>query len=324
MPRRPMRIPVADAIQILQEVCRGVDPSSLGLSLTPEGRLDLREIAIPGLRSRQTASTTLGPVPFVSRKPTLKACHLRRVDLSGASLADTIWKGVIFEDTKLARARVRGVTFASGAMSSVDFAGADLRDSAWGQYGVDGPVIEACDFTDADLSGSHYSHPLFVDCKFVRTKMAGIDFRGARFERCTFEGRFVELWFNRRFADPDPEVAALENRLKGVDFSKAELIRPRFLGIDLGHVKLPTAGYLHVSQPQAVFSTALSEIEHGWEPGAARKMASDYLRRVTANELREDVPLFLLREADFLESRLGVEVGARVLGEIRRAMNAPR
>lgn len=313
---------MTDPLRVLQDLGRGVDPSSLGLAMTTEGRTDLRQLTLPALRARHMASTPVGPVQYVKRKPTLQGCRLRKVDLSAASIADSYWQDVTLEDVTLARARARGVTFASGSMEGVSFTGADLRDSAWGQYGVAGPDVSRTDFTGADLRHSHHSHPSFTDCRFVRTRMEQIDFRGARFQACTFEGRFVDLRFRGRFDDPDPAVAALVNPMREVDFSQAELVNCAFLGIDLRNVRLPIAGYLHIPRPRIAFSRALERVEREWPPGPEREKAAKYLRWVLAYPLRDDVPLYLQREADLLGPQLGPDLGARVLEELRRECSA--
>jgi hypothetical protein len=314
-----MRISMLDPVQAIREIGKGVDPASVALGYTDAGYIDLRGLVLPQVRIGGRINTPMGPVKLAHSKPIFKGCHLKKVDLSGATIADSYWEDFLFEDVRMERVNARGAAFSIGGMNQVTFAGADLRDSAWGHYGVAGPEVRTVDFTHADLRGAGCSHPLFSGCKFIQSRLDGIDFRGSRFEDCTFEGRFADLWFRERFRDPDPRVAALRNEMKNVDFSRAELVFPSFLGVDLRSAKLPATGHLRIPNPRAVFSRALEHVQQEWTAGEARDKAVSYLNKMIEYQFRQEIPLYVIRPRDLSESPLGDQVGAKIVRELERA-----
>jgi len=306
-------------VELIKRLGKGANPASLGLSLTSDGYLDLRNLKFPRPEVLAKIETPVGAVNYTRSKPILKRVRLKKADLTGSSIAHSVWEKATLVDVKMDSANMQGTSFEMGHLEAVSFRGVDLAGSVWGFRGRAGPTVVNCDFTDADLRHSHHSHPLYRNCRFIQTKLDEVDFRGSRFENCVFEGRLPDVWFRERFPDSNPFVAVLRNRMKNVDFSRAELVFVSFLGVDLTSCKLPAEGHMVIPRPRLVFRRALELVEREWQ-GSAREKAASYLNKMLQYQLKQDVPLNVIRPRDLVESPLGREVAERILHVLDRSI----
>lgn len=81
--------------------------------------------------------------------------------------------------------------------------------------------------------------------------------------------------------------------------------------------KLPTEGHLTIPRPRRVFLDALRRVERSWE-GPERERAAAYLRRMIQYQFKSDIPLWIFRPEDLMESPLGRNVADRVVRELER------
>lgn len=307
-----------DIVDVIRKLGGGAKPSSLGLGHTSEGYVDLRGVRLPTPTTVAEIETPLGPVDCVRDKPIFRRCTLRKVDMSGASLAGSYWQGAHWSDTKLDRADLRHTIVASGRIEGASFRKADLRGSGWGVYWKAGPVVSDSDFTDTDMRHTTYAHPLFRNCRFINSRLDEVDFRGSRFEACVFEGTLSDVWFRGSFRDPNPLVARLRNRMRNVDFSRAELVFPSFLDVDLSSCKLPSEGHLRIPRPRLTYRRALEIVEREWTGDAGEK-AKSYLGKMLQYQFPTDTPLYVFRPKDLSGSPLGREIAEGVTRELERA-----
>ena len=168
---------------------------------------------------------------------------------------NTSWRDLEFQDCDLSDAK-----FFKGSLTNCRFEKCDLtrtgfwelqvndvrlskcklRDSAPGGIDTMGVHIpnrfERVSFVRCDLRGSAHSCETYTDCIFSDCRLDRVDFHGAVFANCRFEGRLSEVMF--RSIDPTcPEMPP--NHLANCDFSKARLEGCSFVQIDLDKIILP-------------------------------------------------------------------------------------
>ena len=294
---------------------QGINPGKLGLSVRPDGMLDLTGLKFPSPTTVGRIEVQQGGTALIREgKPKLSGCTLTSVDLSRASIGESIWEELDFTRVWMNGVRARDVIFASGRMKEMSFHNADLRDSHWGKGGSLGPVVQAADFEAADFRGSTFTHPLFRNCRFVNARLKSVDFFGAAFEDCVFQGVLDDVWFHgwdqdRRFV----------NAMKNVDFSGAELIDVGFSdGIDLTTCRFPERGYLRIAHPRRAFKRALEIVMTEWR-GSEKETGRKYLQAMLDNHFREEQPLLVIRPEDYTNSPLGRTVGMGIVRALERA-----
>ncbi len=302
-------------METLVKLGQGTNQGKLGLSVRPDGMVDLTGLKFPSPTTVGRIKVQPGGTALIREgKPKLNHCTLTNVDVSRASIGESIWEELDFTRVWMNDAKARDVIFASGSMKEVSFHNADLRDSHWGKGGSFGPVVEGADFEGADFRGSTFSHPLFRECHFVNARLKSVDFFGAAFENCVFRGLLEDVSFHgwdqdRRFV----------NAMKNVDFSGAEL---RFVGfsngIDLTTCKFPDKGYMRVPHPQRTYQRALEIVLTEWQ-GTDKETGRKYLQAVLNNLFREEQPFDLMRPEDLIHSPLGRTVGMGIVRALERA-----
>jgi len=242
-----------------------------------------------------------GEVTRRPSRPIFEGLNLEKIDLSSSKIGDSLWVDVHLQNVRFANGDLRNATLSSGTLKTVSFAGSNLQGTHFGGRGVAGPLVADCDFSHAKLAPSTYSRQLFRDCRFSYAKLNGVNFRGARFEYCVFEGLLRNIQFQGRLADPNPAVATLENEMKGVDFSRADLHWVEFTdGIDLRTCTFPPEGYLRISDPKKAFKQAMGLIE-GRRTDESAKKAVWFLEQVE-KKFPEDQPLAVIRRSDLMDA----------------------
>jgi len=298
-----------NAAALIRALGRGQSAESLGLVRTEEDLVDLRGARIPQMKV----------ATGIPEREVFESLILKDIDLSKAALRDGVWQDCRLERVRFDGARLLGTSLRSGLITESSFRGASLRDTHWGLKTRPGPDVAGTDFSEADLRESTFDFPLFRDCRFSRTELRRVDFFGARFEGCVFEGLLDEVLFHGRWPWPeDPEVRDLRNPMTDVDFSRAELRWVEFdMGIDLSSCRLPTDGYLRVPRPRATYTSALRRIEREWT-GSARTAGAFFLENILKHH-PEEQPFTILRPRDLIESLMGHEVGGKLVDVIHEA-----
>lgn len=309
-----------DPVELISALGGGTDPSLLGLQRNPDGYINLRGLQFPLLQAEAKIRTPMGPVYYTKSKPILRRLRLARIDLSEAVMAHTYFERLCLRDVKMERADLRGTAFVSGRLRNVSFRGANLQGASFGARGVVGPTVFEVDFSEANLEHAALSHPIFRRCRFINARLDSVSFRGSRFEYCVFAGRLFEVQFMGRDKDPNPFIARLRNRMRGVDLAQTQLVFVLFAGIDLASCKLPAKEHMKIRQPGPVFDRAIENIGREWT-GSARDRAIAFLSGTVRFPLRKDVLMYVYRPRESIGLELGYEVAERVIRELRRAAN---
>jgi hypothetical protein len=152
------------------------------------------------------------------------------------------------------------------------FEGADLRGSALG--GVEGSKRNAflrVKFAKADLRKTVYVSCDMTGCGFADANLSQVDFQGAVFVDCVFEGELSEVTFNRLAFRGDMFPA---NEMRGVDFRRAELRGVEFRGLNMDDVVWPESrDHVVVSNYRAALERALIEL-NGHEDVPSRRLSA--------------------------------------------------
>jgi uncharacterized protein YjbI with pentapeptide repeats len=308
---------MTDAIRLLRRLGRGAKPSSLGLATTPDGYVDARNLRLPVSQPKARFSTPAGNLESAGDFAVFRRLRLRRIDLSGSRIADSLWLRCRLEDVNLDNADARMVLFSRGTLERVSFRRTDLSGSVWGTTGSSGPLVSDCAFIESQMVQSAYGHPLFRRCHF-NLLLDRAMFDGAEFEDCTFEGTLRNVWFDRTHHDPNPVVARRINTMKNVDFSRARMVSVSFMGIDLSSVTLPTKDCVVIHRPRTVFERAFHRVKSEWV-GQARKEAATFLEIQLASQIRIPDTAFIFNPNLYLEAALDPNTADRLLDEIRKA-----
>jgi uncharacterized protein YjbI with pentapeptide repeats len=174
-------------------------------------------------------------------------------------------------------------------------------------------TFESCSFAGTAFRGGDFGleDVRYVDCDFTGADLRKVDPGNARFERCTFDGAFIEGWIARcaqfvgcRFATtvrdtlfwgrPSECVERRDrNDFYDNDFSKARLIDTLFVhGIELDKQKLPEGDdYLILDGATARIAAARAEVEQ-WNDTGNRRVALANLQTLASHAQEQD-PLFV-------------------------------
>jgi len=96
------------------------------------------------------------------------------------------------------------------------------------------------DFSGADLRETVYKAAAFEKCIFRNSKLMKIDFQTSTFTDCVFEGELCDVLFYSRGFEGEAYPA---NEMINVDFSRAKLQDVGFRGLTLDRVKFPNDEY---------------------------------------------------------------------------------
>src|SRR5438309_5953046 len=307
---------MTDTVKVIRKLGRGARPTSLRLSTTHEGYVDARNFNLPTSAPTERIATPAGNLEIDRDFAVFRGLRLRKIDLSGSRIAHSLWLNCRLEDVKLDRADARLVAFSGGRLDKVSFRQTDLSGSAWGMTGRSGPVVSECVFIESSMTQSAYSHPLFRGCLFD-TLLERVNYRGSRFEDCTFAGTLKYVWFDRTYGD-NPSEGRQVNTMRNVDFSRARMVSVSFKGVDLSSVTLPATGHVVINRPRAVFETALRCVSAEWV-GDNRDEAKAFLETQLAYQVRIPDTTFVFHPHDFLEMSLSPQVAERLIQELESA-----
>jgi uncharacterized protein YjbI with pentapeptide repeats len=224
------------ATEVWRRLSAGQPLDGLGLG-EHNGRLDLREINAPEpdvLRQYSTASTD---VTEYGGYLAMRGVHLRRLDFSHAHLGcirilDSTLENCLFERAGCQDWRMWGTRVVGGS-----FVGADLRRSSLGAvHNGARNAFRGVTFSEADLRQTSYVSCDFVACRFAKAKLEKVDFQGAVFSDCSFEGELSEVLFYRQAFRGEKFPP---NEMKGVDLRAATLRHVEFRGLDMTDVRWP-------------------------------------------------------------------------------------
>jgi len=307
---------MTDPVKVIRRLGRGAKPTSLALTTTPEGYVDARNIKLPVRAPTERIATPAGDLEMGRDFAVFRRLRLRKIDLSGSRIADSLWLNCRLEDVKLDGADARLIAISGGRLEKVSFRRTDLSGSAWGMRGRSGPLVSDCVFIESKMAQSAYSHPFFRKCLFDML-LERVNYRGACFEDCTFAGTLKYVWFDRTYGD-NPSEGRQVNTMRNVDFSRARMVSVSFKGVDLSSVKLPITGHVVMNRPRAVFERALNRVGAEWV-GGDQKEAKVFLETQLAYQIRIPDTTFVFHPHDFLETSLTPRVAERVLQELARA-----
>jgi uncharacterized protein YjbI with pentapeptide repeats len=165
------------------------------------------------------------------------------------SLRKVTWENLHFVDCNLChlgffrcairncrfdRCDCRHLGFWESQISDTAFEKCDMREVAFGGNDVFRPKhrneFRSVIFERCDLRESAHSCELYKDCTFRHCHYGRLDFSGAVFEDCLFEGNLGEAMFANR----DPEFLKMpENKLLRTDFRNADVSQAAFDNIDI-------------------------------------------------------------------------------------------
>lgn len=231
--------PVTDKVELsaLLRSGRPLDPSSLPRA---EGRT-----IVKGLRFDR---------PSVTGRCEAAGVELERTT-GNTILEEIIWRDIEFRNCDLShakffkceltncvfrRCKCLEIGFWESQLTGVQFCGTNLRDSALG--GVDTLGVHVpnhfvdVSFVGCDLRGSAHSCETYTGCRFNDCRLSTVDFHGAVFTNCVFEGKLDVVTFR----SIDPSCSDMKpNLLEGCDFRKARLHACSFLNINLDKINPP-------------------------------------------------------------------------------------
>jgi uncharacterized protein YjbI with pentapeptide repeats len=212
--------------------------ADLGLPVTESNQVDLRGLTAP--EATVTGKRSLGrlAVNELSDQTVIRGRIWKNLDFSHAKLDGLRLFDCRIEDCGFDAASCRDWRMWGTTLQRTSLRGTDLRKSALGgvDHGKRNSFL-AVDFARADLRQTAWVSADMLGCKFVN--VAKVDFQGTTFTNCRFEGELDEVLFYRhafRHEDLPP------NDMKQVDFSEAKLHYVEFRGLDMDTVKWPRDG----------------------------------------------------------------------------------
>jgi uncharacterized protein YjbI with pentapeptide repeats len=163
----------------------------------------------------------------------------RDIHFDGCDLSDVMINRCRITNCTFRNCKCQGLGFWDTQVEGCSFTDCNLRDAALGGTGFwkrRRNRFCGSTFLKCDLRGSAHSSETYRDCRFIECRLDGVDFLGAVFSNCTFEGKLDAVVFR----SIDPTWASPEkNRLEGCDFTKAKLVSCQFLNIDMDLAVLP-------------------------------------------------------------------------------------
>ncbi len=162
--------------EIWRRLTTGASMDSLGLPAV-NGRSDLRDFVPPV----DTFNTTI-------------TGRWTGLDLSGVKLPSLRFRSATIQDCVISGSSCRDWRLWDTTMVSCSLARSDLRDSALGAV-ADGRrnSYTDIDFSRADLTNTVHVSADYTRCRFVDTRLKGVDFAGSVFCDCVFEGNLREV-----------------------------------------------------------------------------------------------------------------------------------
>lgn len=269
--------------EIWRRLTSGLPMDGLGLP-TVNGKIDVR-----------------GFVPPVDTFNVAISGHWTGLDLSGVKWPSLRFRNATITNCTIGHGLCRDWRIWGTRVEGCSFAHSDLQGAALG--GIDeGRRNSYCDvdFTGADLRGTAHASADFVRCRFVGSRLRGVDFQGSVFVDTLFEGSLREVLFYRHAFKGEGFPA---NEMRGVDLRRAVLEFAEFRGIDLVDALLPNnKAHVVLSGLRDAVVRAIEVLSSRSDEGARR--LSSYL-----NEKLKWIPH-------------GKPLGVMHLGELRKVGDA--
>jgi uncharacterized protein YjbI with pentapeptide repeats len=284
-----------------------------GLARTPDGRIDARGITFRG----GAASPMPGNPAFerIEGVIEIRGAVVRDIDFSRSKMKsfrffDCTVSNCLFEratctDWRLWRCTVERVSFES----------ANLRDS------VLGPVTDGgrnafvdVDFSKADLRGSVHVSSDMTRCRFVDSRLLGVDFQGTVFRECVFKGVVEDVLFYRHAFGGEHLPP---NEMHRVDFRDATLRDVAFRSLDLSDIVWPTSAEHYIVDdfvPTLDRLLALLAVRTDEDARILRDIVADYRKWAGPRQQRGVIDKFGIRESLGYD---GVEEFERLLRQVQ-------
>lgn len=169
----------------------------------------------------------------------LKKISLKKADFSyshlNAKFKKCTFNNVIFKNIANYRVSDFSCVFDKCLFEKVNMNGAFI--------GFDGSVYKNCIFKNCNFKNALFIKPRFQNCVFDNCKLKGVDFNVSSFEDCHFVGELNDVWFRGNYALGIEEAKEYgnfkKNKMRNVDFSKAQLNWLTFTGVPLSDIILP-------------------------------------------------------------------------------------
>ncbi|MEV6349919.1 pentapeptide repeat-containing protein [Actinoplanes sp. NPDC051851] len=207
------------------------------LARTAQQRI-LRNEALDGIGLQKVdGRADLRCMTFPASLRELSGVRIRRVDLSGAKLANLRIVDAAIEDCRFEGADCRYWHLRGSSVDGCSFARADLRDSTLGEWFQGrgnyyrGVSFEAARFLRATTSAAVYD-----DCDFSHAELDRVNFWQSSLIRCRFAGGVREVVFDGRMLG---EGKPTSNPMEFVDLTDATIDGCEFRGVTFDTVVLP-------------------------------------------------------------------------------------
>ena len=230
----------ADHLGIYNRLKKGKTLEGLGLGKLA-GRWLVESLSVPqpepkglfqfkGLTFQQNANVQI-----------LKKVRWENMHFSYCDFSDLGFFGLEMTNCHFTNCRCQEIGFWDANISDCEFVACDMTDAAFGGVDMNRPrpnrysnvIFQGCDFR-----GSAHSCEAYDSCSFINCRLEHIDFEGAVFSDCIFEGKLQDVMFKARSAACGP---IRTNRLSGCDFRRTELVACAFVNIDLNPDLLPNS-----------------------------------------------------------------------------------
>ena len=253
------------AAEVWARLMSGRTLDGLGLP-SHEGRTDLRGLVAPAPSKVSKYAAGGSVVSVLGDVTSIQKGKWSRLDLSGSNLEELRFRDAVIDDCVFDRSKCRGWRLWNTRVSATSFRKADLRGSSLGSgdWGTRN-LFSGVDFSQADLRGTSYLSVEVRGCRFARMNASGVDFGGALFSECVFEGPVRDVTF-RKFALGRESAGDPPNEMLNVSFRKAHLAWVDFHAMDMREVEWPDDGEHFLIRP---YREELERLALAWEAASS-------------------------------------------------------
>lgn len=272
---------------VMAELASSGDLGRAGVSRTREGLWNLTREEL--LRREPDYSGTL---------PRGRICgsELKSIDFSGVVWKDLSLENVVIADCRFDRALLESWTMTEVQWSHVTFRRARFDVFAMGGQGSprrsSRMSYEDCDFSGADMRDTFHTAENYIGCRFLGSRLAGVDFDGSAHHGSVFSGTLEDVVFRRK-SRRDLLRLSKPNSMLDVDFSTARLVDCRFQGLTLSGAVMPSPEFHLIFQPKvATARRVLAELRRRGEQGSSE---ADWMTNlaIRMREVVQDGPVAL-------------------------------
>lgn len=282
---------------VWERLSRNESVEGLGLPVKA-GRLDIGGLQVPQPYKVGEVHTKIADLDVVSGTTKICGAVWSHLDFT-SSMLSAVWlkrcrvSDCLFDGSVMKDIRVWATDFSDVSFRSADMRGALLAGVEAGKRNS----FIGVDFSRADLRGSIYNDAEFINCRFSHTKLDKVNFQSCTFENCIFEGHLREVLFYRAaFRKGDFP----ENRMTGVDFSKASLRWVEFRGLDMTSAVFPNNDEHIVIRSFPEKLDQLIELLQGREDMGSRRLCAVF--RNKKKWVGSECSIGVLNESDILEA----------------------